>query len=419
MSATPSAARVVLVTGSARGLGLATARRLAAAGDRVHVQWRTSSDATAALATEFEERVHRADLERADEARRLVQDVLQREGRLDGLVHAVGAYETGTLAEQDVDAWRRLAASNVESALHVFAAARAALRAARGSCVLFGCAGAGRALGWRQAALYASAKSALGVLARSLAVEEGPHGVRVNLVSPGIIPHAEAAADTLDPERHARIPLGRPGRPDEIAGAVQWLLSEDAGYVTESTWRSLAAGSCEHPEDDDDDDDERYLHEPRPGHRRDAGRDSERLARRGTRSGRACARGAAGVARSRPRRARSTRRSGRGQPRGGDRRDRRLDHAGDGQGPQGRRARGARAGQVRARARAGGRRRDHARDDRRQGRDDARRARAARRRRGDHAVELSDRDAAVDPRARARDRQHRRVQAERARTAVR
>lgn len=222
----------MLVTGSARGLGLATACSLKRAGDRVHVQWRRSSQRVDALEAEFPGRVHRADLcERAD-ARGLIDAVLAIDARLDAVVHAVGPYETGALAEQDVGVWRRLAAGNVESAWLVAAAARAALRRSRGALVLFGCATGGRARGWRLAAVYASTKAALGVLARSLAVEEGPHGVRVNVVSPGIVPHPDAAADTLDPERHARIPLGRPGRPEEVAEAVRWLLSESAGYVT-------------------------------------------------------------------------------------------------------------------------------------------------------------------------------------------
>jgi len=70
------------------------------------------------------------------------------------------------------------------------------------------------------------------VLVRGWALEEAPHGVTVNLVSPGHVPHPDAHADTLDPERLGRIPLGRPGTPDDVARAVAFLCSGEAGYTT-------------------------------------------------------------------------------------------------------------------------------------------------------------------------------------------
>jgi len=74
-----------------------------------------------------------------------------------------------------------------------------------------------------QTAAYAAAKSALLVLVRSLAKEEAEHGVRVNMISPGIIPHEAAHSSTLNPQLQAKIPLGRPGTPSEIAAGVHFL----------------------------------------------------------------------------------------------------------------------------------------------------------------------------------------------------
>jgi NAD(P)-dependent dehydrogenase (short-subunit alcohol dehydrogenase family) len=122
--------------------------------------------------------------------------------------------------------------SNVTTAFHVFGAARPALRASRGCALFFGVAGLDALRGRRDTALYAAAKSALLVLVRSWALEEGPHGVRVNAVSPGVVPHAAADAMTLDPALHARIPLGRAGTPEEIARAALFLCSDDARYTT-------------------------------------------------------------------------------------------------------------------------------------------------------------------------------------------
>ena len=81
-------------------------------------------------------------------------------------------------------------------------------------------------------AAYAAAKTALLVLARSWALEEAPHGVTVNLVSPGHVPHADAHPDTLDQARLASIPMGRPGRPEDLARAIAFLCSEAASYTT-------------------------------------------------------------------------------------------------------------------------------------------------------------------------------------------
>ncbi|HVS19097.1 MAG TPA: SDR family oxidoreductase, partial [Planctomycetota bacterium] len=146
--------------------------------------------------------------------------------------HAVGEYATGPLESQDTALARRMFASNVESSIAIHGAARAALRAAKGAAVFFGCSGNDHTRAWRDVALYAAAKTALLVVVRSLAVEEAPHGVRVNMVSPGHIPHEHASDETNDPELWARIPLGVPGEPRDVADAVAWLVSPAARYVT-------------------------------------------------------------------------------------------------------------------------------------------------------------------------------------------
>jgi NAD(P)-dependent dehydrogenase (short-subunit alcohol dehydrogenase family) len=226
--------RVALVTGSARGLGLAVARHLRARGARVHVTWRSEGESARALRDEFGRDAHRADLLDPASAEELVAAVLARDGRLDHAVHAVGEYVSGPLVTTELADLRRMLASNVESAFTFFGAVRSTLRAARGRSVFFGTSGLAGFRARRSTAAYAAAKSALTVLVKSWALEEAPHGVTVNMVSPGHVPHAHAHADTLDPELLARIPLGRPGTPEDVARAVAFLLADEASYTTGS-----------------------------------------------------------------------------------------------------------------------------------------------------------------------------------------
>lgn len=224
---------VALVTGSVRGLGLATARRLASDGARVHVVWRSGGDAPAHLLDEFgAERVHHADLEQPGSAARLVGAVRAVDGPLATLVHAVGPYTEGALAAGAEDAVARMWSGNVATAVALFDAARADLRSARGSAVFFGVAGLDGLRARRHCAAYAAAKSALLVLVRSWAVEEAQHGVRVNAVSPGVVPHDGAHPATLDAALVRRVPQRRVGTPEEVAAAVAWLVSDAAAHTT-------------------------------------------------------------------------------------------------------------------------------------------------------------------------------------------
>lgn len=224
--------RIALVTGGVRGLGLAVARRLAAAGDRVHLVYRSSAELAREREVEFGGRVHRADLTDEVAVTGLFRELQEREGRLDVLVHAVGEYTTGSLVETTVADWRRMFASNLESTILVTDAARPLLRASRGVWLGFGVAGLDGLRARKRTAAYAAAKSALLVYARSLAREEAPFGVRANLISPGVVPHAHAADDARDPRVLASIPFGRAGTPEEVAEAAHYLCSPAASYVT-------------------------------------------------------------------------------------------------------------------------------------------------------------------------------------------
>ena len=196
----------------------------------MHVVWRSSEDRVPSLEESFPGRVHRADLCDEGAALALINEVLAVDGELQHVIHAVGEYQEGPLSEMDSQALRHLFDSNLFSAFSLAEAARIALRAGAtkahdASLTFFGTAGLDGLRARTQSAAYAAAKSALLVLVRSLAKEEAEHGVRVNMISPGIIPHDAAHSSTLDPLLQAKIPLGRPGTPSEIAAGVHFLTT--------------------------------------------------------------------------------------------------------------------------------------------------------------------------------------------------
>ena len=228
--------RVALVTGAARRIGAAIARRLHGAGYDLALHHLDSAAEMAALAAELEAaradsvQVVRADLGQFDRLPELVAASVGRFGRLDALVNNASRFyptPTGTVRPQQ---WEDLFAVNARAPFFLAQAAAPHLRAAHGAIVNLTDVYAGRPLPGH--APYSAAKAALVSLTRSLALDLAPQ-VRVNAVAPGAIlwpehdPAGAAQQAILDATA-----LGRTGTPEDIAAAVHWLLSADAGYVT-------------------------------------------------------------------------------------------------------------------------------------------------------------------------------------------
>ena len=221
---------MVWVVGGVRGLGLAVARAFAERGDIVYLTYHSSADRAAALAEEFSGRIVQLNAEDPDAVRAAADGLVAEAGRLDFVVNSIGAYASGSLEGTSPALAEGLWRSNVLTSLHLVDATRGALRSSHGAYLFFGCAGLAGLRARRECAAYAAAKSALLVFVRSLAREEAPHGVRANMLSPGIVPHDAAHPDTLDPEQHAGIPMGHPGKPADIAAAALHLA--DAAHTT-------------------------------------------------------------------------------------------------------------------------------------------------------------------------------------------
>jgi pteridine reductase len=226
---------IVLVTGGARRVGAVIARTLHAAGYDLALHCRHSVAEAETLAAELERQradstlVLQADLSDPDAPAALVDTLLAQAGRLDALVNNASAFFPTPVGSATLAQWDELFASNARAPFFLAQAAAPALREARGAIVNLVDIYAERALADHP--IYCMAKAALAAMTRALALDLAPE-VRVNGVAPGAVlwpgdgkPHADQEALL------ARTPLGRSGSPEDVAGAVLWLV-RDAPFVT-------------------------------------------------------------------------------------------------------------------------------------------------------------------------------------------
>jgi len=212
--------KVALVTGAARGIGLAVSARLVADG------WTVVAADREGPAPDLAARFVQADV--ADEAAvaALVQGIAQREGRLDALVSNAGFMIRKPIGQLSLAEWSAVLATNLTATFLLVRAAEAMLRAARGSVVTMASTRAHQSEPDTES--YAASKGGLLALTHALAVSLGPE-VRANVVSPGWI---DTQGDALRPEDHAQHPAGRVGRVEDVAALVAWLVGPESGFVT-------------------------------------------------------------------------------------------------------------------------------------------------------------------------------------------
>jgi 3-oxoacyl-[acyl-carrier protein] reductase len=221
--------KTALVTGASKGIGRAIAQELARAGATVVVGYRSGKDEAEALASEIGGRALQADVSVAEEAQRLVEEA----GDLDILVNNAGLTRDGVLARMSDDDWRTVIETNLSSVFYTCRAVTRGMMRRRAGAIVNVSSIVGVHGNWGQTN-YGASKAGIIGFTKSLARELGSRNVRANVVAPGYV--KTQLTDVLPEEATSAMlgntPLGRLGEPEDVAGAVRFLCSDEASFIT-------------------------------------------------------------------------------------------------------------------------------------------------------------------------------------------
>jgi 3-oxoacyl-[acyl-carrier protein] reductase len=232
LASTPFASldgKLALVTGASRGIGRAIAEELARAGASVVVGYRSGKDEAEELATAIGGRAIQADVSSPDEAKRLVEEA----GDIDVLVNNAGLTRDGLLARMSDDDWRTVIETNLSSVFYTCRAVTRPMMKKRNGSIVNISSIVGVHGNWGQTN-YGASKAGIIGFTKSLARELGSRNIRANVVAPGYVKTAltDVLPDGATAAMVQQTPLGRVADPEEIAGAVRFLASDQASFIT-------------------------------------------------------------------------------------------------------------------------------------------------------------------------------------------
>ena len=221
--------KLALVTGGSRGIGRAIALELGRAGAEVVVGYRTGREEAEAVASEIGGRAVEADVSDAESAKALVEAA----GDLDVLVNNAGLTRDGLLVRMSDDDWRTVIDTNLSSVFYTCRAVCRPMMKKRAGAIVNLSSIVGVHGNWGQTN-YAASKAGIIGFTKSLARELGSRGVRANVVAPGYV--RTQLTDVLPEDATSAMlgntPLGRLGEPTDVAGAVRFLCSDEASFIT-------------------------------------------------------------------------------------------------------------------------------------------------------------------------------------------
>ncbi len=232
--------KIVLITGSSKGIGAAIAKRIAAEGGIVCINYSRGKESANNLVKFINEQGGtsfslQADVGIETEVNRMMEDIVMQYGRLDVLINNAGVYSTGSLKEFSDSEYNRHFNLNVKGLIYCCKAAVTAMPKSGGSIVNI--SSSVTSFTPSNSLIYTASKASVDSLTKTLANELGAKNIRVNAVNPGLVitegVHESGFFDTSFKKHIESItPLGRIGEPGDIAPAVAYLASDEAGWVT-------------------------------------------------------------------------------------------------------------------------------------------------------------------------------------------